>query len=101
MEHKKKILAIVPQQEIYDKLEPVLRRDSLDVSRAANATSSLILATNVSYDLIIAEYPLPDLSIVDFLGILQAPTLPCEETPILSDRLRRARRQRVEACRRA
>jgi hypothetical protein len=83
MEQTKKILAIVPQQEIYDKLEPVLCRDSLEVSRAANATSSLILATNVSYDLIIAEYPLPDLSIVDFLGILQAPMLPCEETPIL------------------
>ena len=83
MEAQKKILAIVPQREIYDKLEPVLCRDTLDVTRAANATSSLILATNVTYDLIIAEYPLPDLSIVDFLGILQAPTLPCEETPIM------------------
>jgi hypothetical protein len=83
MEQKKKILVIVPQQEIYEKLEPVLQRDSLDVSRSANATSSLILATNVTYDLIIAEYPLPDLSIVDFLGILQAPTLPCEKTPIV------------------
>ncbi len=83
MEQKKKILAIVPQRAIYDKLEPVLSRDSLDVSRAANATSSLILATNVSYELIIAEYPLPDLSIVDFLGILRAPKLPCEKTPIM------------------
>jgi hypothetical protein len=83
MEQKKKILAIVPQREIYDKLEPVLQRDSLDVNRSANATSSLILATNVCYDLIIAEYPLPDLSIVDFLGILRAPKLPCEKTPIL------------------
>ena len=83
MEHKKKVLVIVPQEDIYDKLEPVLQRESLDVSRSANATSSLILATNVTYDLIIAEYPLPDLSIVDFLGILQAPTLPCEKTPIL------------------
>ena len=83
MEQTKKVLVIVPQQEIYDKLEPVLLRDTIEVSRAANATSSLILATNVRYDLIVAEYPLPDLSIVDFLGILQAPTLPCEETPVL------------------
>ena len=80
---QKKILAIVAQQDIYDKVSPVLSRDSLDVSRAANATSSLILATNVAYDLIIAEYPLPDLSIVDFLGILRAPTLPCANSPIV------------------
>lgn len=83
MGEKRTILAIVPQQQLYDKLEPVLRRDTIEVSRAANATSSLVLATNVRYDLIVAEYPLPDLSIVDFLGILQAPTLPCEQTPIL------------------
>jgi len=41
------------------------------------------LATNVVYDLIVAEYPLPDLSIVDFLGILKAPTLPSGDTQIL------------------
>jgi len=83
MEQKKKVLAIVPQQELYLKLEPVLKRDLIEVSRSANATSSLILATNVTYDLIVVEYPLPDLSIVDFLGILKAPTLPSAQTQIL------------------
>lgn len=83
MEQKKKVLIIVPHQELYLKLEPILKRDTIEVSRSANATSSLILATNVVYDLIVAEYPLPDLSIVDFLGILQAPTLPSAETQIL------------------
>ena len=83
MEQKIKILAIVPQEGIYSKLEPLLRRDSFEVSRAANATGSLILATNVGYSVIIAEYPLPDLSIVDFLGILQAPTLPSSQSQIL------------------
>jgi hypothetical protein len=83
MEQKKKVLVIVPQHDLFAKLEPILKRDSIEVSRSANATSSLILATNVVYDLIVAEYPLPDLSIVDFLGILQAPTLPCSETRIL------------------
>ena len=83
MEQKKKVLVIVPQPELFLKLEPILKRDSIEVSRSANATSSLILATNVVYDLIVAEYPLPDLSIVDFLGILQAPSLPSSETQIL------------------
>jgi uncharacterized protein (TIGR02266 family) len=83
MEQKQKILAIVPQQNLFDKLSEMLGRDSFEVSRAANATGSLILATNVAYDLIVAEYPLPDLSIVDFLGILQAPTLPSADSPIL------------------
>ncbi len=83
MEQKKKVLVIVPHEQLYLKLEPILKRDSIEVSRSANATSSLILATNVVYDLIVAEYPLPDLSIVDFLGILQAPTLPSADTQIL------------------
>ena len=83
MEQKKKVLVIVPHPELYLKLEPILKRDTIEVSRSANATSSLILATNVVYDLIVAEYPLPDLSIVDFLGILQAPTLPSAQTQIL------------------
>jgi hypothetical protein len=83
MEQKQKVLVIVPQQALYNKLEPILKRDSVEVSRSNNATSSLILATNVTYDLILAEYPLPDLSIVDFLGILQAPTLPSAESQIL------------------
>lgn len=83
MEQKKKVLVIVPQQELFAKLEPILKRDSIEVTRSANATSSLILATNVVFDLIVAEYPLPDLSIVDFLGILQAPTLPSAATQIL------------------
>ena len=83
MEQKKKVLVIVPHPEQYLKLEPILKRDSIEVTRSANATSSLILATNVVYDLIVAEYPLPDLSIVDFLGILKAPTLPSGDTQIL------------------
>ena len=83
MEQKQKVLVIVPQQALFNKLEPILNRDTVEVSRSNNATSSLILATNVTYDLILAEYPLPDLSIVDFLGILQAPTLPSADSQIL------------------
>ncbi len=83
MEQNKRILVIVPQEALYNKLEPVLKRESIEVSRSANATSSLILATNMAYDLIVAEYPLPDLSIVEFLGILQSPTLPSAESHIL------------------
>ena len=83
MEQKKKVLVIVPQEDLFLKLEPILKRDSIEVTRSANATSSLILATNVVYDLIVAEYPLPDLSIVDYLGILKAPSLPSAETQIL------------------
>lgn len=84
MDHKRpKILAIVPDPTLYQKISPILERDGFEVSRAANATGSLILATNVGYDLIVAVYPLPDLSIVDFLGILQAPTLPSADSRIL------------------
>jgi len=83
MESTKKILAIIAQDSIFEKMEPIFERASMEVTRATNATRSLILATNVRYDLLVAEYPLPDLSIVDFLEILQSPTLANAHSPVV------------------
>ena len=83
MESTKKILAIITQDPVFEKLEPIFKRASMEVTRATNGTRSLILATNVRYDLLVAEYPLPDLSIVDFLGILQSPTLANAHSPVV------------------
>ena len=81
MESTKKILAIITQDSVFEKMEPIFTRASMEVTRATSGTRSLILATNVRYDLIVAEYPLPDLSIVDFLEILQSPTLANAHSP--------------------
>lgn len=79
----KKVLAIVPQDDLYSKLESLFARTSINVTRATTGTSSLILATNITFDLIVSEYPLPDLSIVDFLEILGSPTLPSADSPVI------------------
>ena len=83
MESTKKILAIITQDSVFEKMEPIFKRASIEVTRATNGTRSLILATNVRYDLVVAEYPLPDLSIVDFLDILQSPTLANAHTGVV------------------
>jgi len=83
MESTKKILAIITQDPVFEKMDPIFKRASMEVTRATNGTRSLILATNVRYDLVVAEYPLPDLSIVDFLGILQSPTLANAHSPVV------------------
>lgn len=83
MESTKKILAIMTQDPVFEKMEPIFKRASMEVTRATSGTRSLILATNVRYDLIVAEYPLPDLSIVDFLEILQSPTLANAHSPVV------------------
>ena len=83
MESTKKILAIITRDPLFEKMEPVFKRASMEVTRATNGTRSLILATNVRYDLLVAEYPLPDLSIVDFLEILQSPTLANADSPVV------------------
>jgi uncharacterized protein (TIGR02266 family) len=83
MDSTKKILAIITQDPVFEKMEPIFKRASMEVTRATNGTRSLILATNVRYDLVVAEYPLPDLSIVDFLGILQSPTLANSHSPVV------------------
>ncbi len=83
MESTKKILAIITLDSVFEKMEPIFTRAAMEVTRATNGTRSLILATNVRYDLIVAEYPLPDLSIVDFLEILQSPTLANAHSPVV------------------
>lgn len=83
MEPTIKILAIISQDTVFEKMVPIFKRASMEVTRATNATRSLILATNVRYDLVVAEYPLPDLSIVDFLEILQSPTLANAHSPVV------------------
>ena len=83
MESTKKILAIITQDKVFEKMDPIFQRASMEVTRATNGTRSLILATNVRYDLVVAEYPLPDLSIIDFLGILQSPTLANAHSPVV------------------
>jgi len=83
MDSTKKILAIITQDSVFEKMEPIFTRASMEVTRATSGTRSLILATNVRYDMIVAEYPLPDLSIVDFLEILQSPTLANAHSPVV------------------
>lgn len=55
MDSTKKILAIITQDPVFEKMEPIFKRASMEVTRATNGTRSLILATNVRYDLVVAE----------------------------------------------
>ena len=58
MEQKKKVLVIVPHEQLYLKLEPILKRDSIEVSpgttfpqaaRPASTTARVILRPSPTF----------------------------------------------------
>lgn len=78
-----RILTIVLSRELFDKLRPFLSRDTLDISTATNGKGSLVLLRNLSFSLIVAEHPLPDMSLEDLLRELRGAKSRCVDTPIL------------------
>lgn len=79
---KKRLLAIVSQGEIFAKIEPLFQRAPLEVHRAADGATGLILSRNVEYDLILSEFPVPRAE-EDLVETLRSPGAPCESSPIL------------------
>lgn len=79
---KKRLLAIISRGELFAKLEPLFQRAPLEVHRASEGATGLVLARNISYDLIVSEFPVPRAE-EDLIEILRSPETPCESSPIL------------------
>lgn len=83
MRRNKRILVIVPGRELLGKLEAFLNRSSLEVNHVTSAQSSLILTNNLSYDLILAEHPMADLGLGEFLASIRSADSPSARCPLL------------------
>ena len=79
---KKRLLAIISRGELFAKIEPLFHRAPLEVHRAADGATGLVLARNIAYDLIVSEFPVPRAE-EDLVETLRSPGAPCETSPIL------------------
>lgn len=79
-----RILTIVPSRELFNKLKPLLARDTLDISAATSGNGSLVLLRNLALDLIVLEHPLPDMELDELMGEIRGPDSPCAGTPVLA-----------------
>ncbi len=72
MEEKKSILAVALDDETFERIAPLLRRDSLSVRAAGQGSKALSLAQRDRFHLVICRYPLPDLKLREFVTAIRA-----------------------------
>jgi len=77
------ILLVVLDRDLYDKISPLLQRDSFDVNQAPNAESALLLTSNMAYSLVVLVHPLRGTSIEDFLKRLRRRESASADVPVL------------------
>ncbi len=68
---KMEILAVIRDSGFYQQIETFMARSGLQVTRVSTGSQSLPLATKHLYDLIVAQNPLPDLTLRDFFAGLR------------------------------
>jgi len=72
VEEKRSILTIALDDETFERIAPLIRRDSLSVRVAAQAGDALKLAQKDRYHLVICRYPLPDMKLREFVTAIRA-----------------------------
>jgi CheY-like chemotaxis protein len=77
------VLAVIASGGFYRQIEPLMTRSSLEVTRVKTGSQALPLATHHFYDLILAQYPLPDLELGEFVAAIHDPESACAESKTL------------------
>jgi DNA-binding NarL/FixJ family response regulator len=78
-----RVLAVVPNQQLSEKLEELLSRRSIEINRVHSGTGALILTGNLRHDVIVIEEPLPDLPLEEFLSSIRTLESTCSNSVVL------------------
>jgi DNA-binding NarL/FixJ family response regulator len=78
-----RVLAVVPDQQLSEKLEGLLARRSIEINRVHSGTGALILTGNLRHDVIVVEEPLSDLPLGEFLNSLRTLESTCANSVVL------------------
>ncbi len=93
---RRSLLVVNADQELFDKIAPLLNREELEVDRFPRAKSALELVSRVPVDVLVIGYPLPDVPVQELLDAVRATASPCRQSPLLL----LARRDELEEARR-
>ncbi len=83
MRQSQRILAVVNDRALYEKVAGPLERSSFEVNRVPSGAGALILVGNLRYDLILLQAPLPDLDLPDFLAAVRTIDCPCAGSSVI------------------
>jgi len=78
-----RVLVVGLEKSHYDLLLPLLSRALLNVDRISTGESAAQIAGGIKLDLIVARYPMPDMSIGSFMQAVHEPGSKSDATPIL------------------
>ncbi len=82
MRQSQRILAVINDRALYQKVAQLLDRACFEVNRVPSGAGALILVGNLRYDLIVVEEPLPDLDLRDFLAAVRTLDSPCAASSV-------------------
>ena len=80
---RRSLLVVNADQELFDKIAPLLDRQELEVDRFPRARGALELVSRVVVDVLVVGYPLPDIDTAEFLNAIRRPNSPCRHSPLL------------------
>jgi len=83
VEKTKAILTVALDDETFERIAPLLRRESLSVRVAANAAEAMKMAQKDRYHLVISRYPLPDMKLREFVTAIRAAGSGSKSTSLL------------------
>jgi len=83
MSTSKKILVVVPHEELFEKLEPLLRRSAIEIDRATDGLAAESLSTITPYQLLLIVHPMRDMSVRKLLNSIRMEGYPSAESPAL------------------
>ena len=78
-----RVLTVLSDNQLADRLKSVLSRRAIEVNRVPSGAGALILTGNLNYDLIVIEFPLTDLAVEDFLGSIRTLDSTSTNSPVL------------------
>jgi CheY-like chemotaxis protein len=78
-----RVIVVGLEKNHYEPLLPLLSRALLNVDRISSGESACQIANGIKLDLVIARYPLPDMSIGSFMQAVHQPGSKSDGTPIL------------------
>ena len=83
MTEKSSVLVVNLGTREFDKVAPLLDREEFEVDRFPRAAMALELIRQVTFDVLLVGYPLPDIGPRQFLSEIRDPESPCRTSPLL------------------
>ncbi len=83
MSERLTILVTLASEVVFDQIQPLVSRSNVEITRVHSGQHALTLSADSLYDLILVQYPLPDIEFSEFVKSIRGPMSVCVRSPML------------------